>query len=242
MADIQQPRRTYEESAAHGQQRYGMHPLLKVVIGCGAAVLIVLVVLVGIAVYAGYQIQKDMGGAKAHEEANRTFERLASEHPFTPSADGVVSDGQARLFFEVTDEVWREIDPIVREMNDLGKRVEDEESKVGIGNILAGVRGIGKLMRARLVLAEALERSGASLDQYIWTGNSLIDAYEALSQPDSANVPEANLVLARQYSEQLAGFASEHESFDKSVILMVASITDPSQGLWELQPEERSPE
>ena len=242
MTDIQQPRRTYEESAAHGRERYGMHPFLKVVIGCGAAVLIVLVVLVGIAVYAGYQIQKDMGGAKAHKEANRTFERLASEHPFAPPADGVVSEDQARLFFEVTDEVWQEIDPIVQEMNDLGKQVEDQESKVGIGNILAGVRGIGKLMRARLVLAAALDRHGASLDQYIWTGNSLIDAYDALAEPDSADVPEANLELARQHSEELAGFASEHESFDKSVILMVAGITDPSQGLWELQPEETSPE
>lgn len=242
MTDIQQPRRTYEESAAHGRERYGMHPLLKVVIGCGAAVLIVLVVLVGIAVYAGYQIQKDMGGAKAHEEANRTFERLASEHPFTPPADGVVSEGQALLFFEVTDEVWREIDPIVQEMNDLGKEVEDQESKFGIGNVLAGMRDIGKLMRARLVLAASLEQHGAPLDQYIWTGNSLIDAYDALSQPDSADVPEANLELARQHSEELAAFASEHEFFDKSVILMVAGITDPSQGLWEIQPKETSPE
>lgn len=242
MADIQQPRQAYEQSEPHDDRRYGMHPLLKVVIGCGAAVFIVLAVLVGIAVYAGYQIQKDAGGAKAQEEATHTFERLASEYPFVPPADGIVGEDQARVFLEVTDDVWPVIEPVVQEMNELQSRSGDEDHGFRIGSILAGIRGVGKLMRARVALAEALERHGASLDQYLWTGNSLIEAHRALPHPDSTDLPMPNLDLARQHSEQLSGFTGDDVLFDKSVILMLAGITDPSQGLLEIQSKQASPE
>lgn len=241
MADIQQPRQAYEQSAPHDGRRYGMHPLLKVVIGCGAAVFIVLAVLVGIAVYAGYQIQKEAGGAKAQEDATLTFQRLASEHPFVPPADGIVSEDQARVFLEVTDEVWPVIEPTVQEMNELDSRSNDEDRGFKIGSILAGIRGVGKLMQARVALAKALERHGTSLDQYLWTGSSLIEAHKALPHPDSSELPMQNLDIARQHSEVLSGFTREDVVFDKSVILMLAGITDPSQGILEIQSKETSP-
>lgn len=235
MADTDPSRQAFQDPHAQEGKRYGLHPLLKVVIGCGAALLIVLLVIVGIAVYAGYQMQKDAGGMQAHEEATRTFERLDVEHPFTPPDDGVVTDSQARLFLTVTDEVWTEVEPIVDEMNRLEKKVEEEENEVGIGSILSGVRSMGRLMRARIALAGSLERYRTSLDEYVWTGNSLIEAYGALSEPEAYSVPDPNLELARAHAEELADFASEEDMFDKSVILLVAQITDPSQGVWEAE-------
>lgn len=242
MADTNPSRQTFQDPESQERKRYGLHPLLKVVIGCGAAVLIIFIVIVGIAVFAGYQLQKDAGGVKAQEEATRTFERLAIEHPFTPPEDGVVTEDQARQFLTVTDEVWTEVEPLVDEMNELEERVEQEDEGLGIGSILSGVRSMGKLMRARIVLAEELERRGISLDDYVWTGNSLIQAYGALSEPDAHGVPEPNLELARAHSEALAGFASEEGMFDKSVILMVAQVTDPLQGLSESDLEGPAPE
>lgn len=242
MTDIRQPRQAYEESAPHAGRRYGMHPLLKVVIGCGAAVFIVLAVLVGIAVYAGYQLQKDAGGAQAQEDATQTFERLAGEYPFLPPEDGVVSDDHARQFFAVTDEVWPAIEPAVQELNELGREAEGDDPGFKFGSIVAGFRGIGKLMRGRIVLAESLERHRASLDQYLWTGDALIEAYRAPSPADSTDTANPNLALARRYSEELSGFAGEGRLFDKSVIFMVARITDPSQGLREIQSQQEAPQ
>lgn len=206
--------------------RYRMHPLLKVAIGCGAALLLVLLILTGIAIYAGRALQEQAGGAEAQEEATRTFERLAAEYPFTPPADGAVSEEDAARFFTVVDEVWLEIEPWVEELSGLEAPGGEEEEQTGWRAILSGVRQMGKLLRYRIALAEALDRQGMSVAAFLWTGETLVAAYRALSQAGTGAVPPENLALAERYADPLSELASEEQFFGKSLVLSLATMLE----------------
>jgi hypothetical protein len=215
----------------------------KILIGCGVAVVVLVVAVAVFLFFAGRFVSEQIGGFAAHGEATEKFEQLAEQYPFAPPADGVVSERQAWTFFSVTDEVWREVAVYADELNQLIEETEAREQggeEPGFGEIVSGLRSMGKLLRARLVLAESLERHRLSNAEYVWTGRQLMGAYEALSEPEAevADVPSANIELARRNQTQLAELQEEEGRIGKGAVVFMISMMDSESGAWEtLEPD-----
>jgi hypothetical protein len=219
--------------------REGLPTAAKILIGCGVALLVVVVALAIFLFFAGRFVSEQIGGFAAHGEATEKFQQLAEEYPFTPPPDGVVSEEQAWIFFSVSDEVWAEVAGYADELNRLIEEAEAREESGkkggGFGEIISTLRSAGKLLRARLVLAESLERHRLSNAEYVWTGRQLVDAYEALTDPeaDVAAVPAANIELARRNQSRLAEFQGEEGRVGKGMVLFTVSMFDTEGGAWQ---------
>lgn len=223
--------------------REGIPTAAKILIGCGVA-LLVLVIAAGIFFFfAGRFISEQIGGFAAHGEATEKFEQLAEQYPFEPPADGLVSEDQAWTFFAVTDEVWEEVAVYAEELNQLIEEAEAKEEsgeEPGFGEVMSGLKAVGKLLRARLVLAESLERHRLSNTEYVWTGRQLTDAYEALTDPEAQveDVPAANIELARSNQGRLAELMEDEGRVGKGMIVFMVSMFDSESGAWEeLEPD-----
>lgn len=205
----------------------GLSTGAKIGIGCGIAALVGILIAVAVAVagglFIGQKAQDLAAGAERQAEATETLERLRREHEFTPPEDGVVQADQARAFFEVTDDVWDEIEEWADDVASLADR--PEEDRPGLGELTAGLRGIGGVWRSRAVLAETLDERDLSMGEYLWTGIALVRAREALEEGDSEGVPAANLELARRFEDRLAELeAPEEGEAGKEVVLGLAVV------------------
>lgn len=215
--------------------RKGLSTGAKVALGCGAVTLVGLVVMVILAVVGGMFVKREAenlaGGIEAHAEASETLDRLRDEHPFRVPDDGVVSRGQAETFFAVTDDAWERMEGWAEELGDLSRRLERRGGEARIGDVAAGIRGMVGFGRTRLVLAETLADHDISNGEYVWTGLSLVKAYEKLMDPEAAPVPEGNLELARRHRDRLAEFADDDDGEpDPGIVLWLASIWGMSDG------------
>jgi hypothetical protein len=224
--------------------REGIPTAAKILIGCGVALFVIVVALAIFLFFAGRFVSEQIGGFGAQGEATEKFEQLAEEYPFTPPPDGVVSGEQAWTFFSVSDEVWAEVAVYADELNRLIEESEAREESGkrggGFGEVISTLRSAGKLLRARLVLAESLERHRLSNAEYVWTGRQLIDAYEALTDPeaDVAEVAAANIELARRNQIRLAEFQGEEGRIGKGIVLFMVSMFETEGGAWETVKED----
>lgn len=223
--------------------REGIPTAAKILIGCGVALLVVVIAAAVFFFFAGRFISEQIGGFAAHGEATEKFEQLAEQYPFEPPLDGVVSESQAWTFFSVADEVWEEVAVYAEELNQLMEETEAAEKggeEPGFGEVISGLRSVGKLMRARLALAESLERHRLSNTEFVWTGRQLMDAYESLTDPKAqvGDVPSANIELARANQTQLAEFQEEEGRIGKGVVIFMISMFDTGEGAWETLEEE----
>jgi hypothetical protein len=222
--------------------REGIPTAAKILIGCGVALFVVVVAVAVFLFFAGRFVSEQIGGFAAQGEATEKFELLAEQYPFTPPPDGLVSEDQAWTFFSVTDEVWEEVAVYAEELNQLIEETEESEEggeEPGFGEVMSGMEAVGKLLRARLVLAESLERHRLSNAEYVWTGRQLMDAYEALTDPEAEveDVPGANIELARRNQSLLAELQEEEGRIGKGVVVFMISMFDTEESAWET-PEE----
>lgn len=218
--------------------REGIPTAAKILIGCGVALLVVVIAVAIFLFFAGRFVSEQIGGFAAQGAATEKFEQLAERYPFTPPADGVVGESQAWTFFSVTDEVWSEVAVYAEELNQLIEQTEAKEEggeEPGFGELMSGLRSVGKLMRARLVLAESLEQHRLSNAEFVWTGRQLIVAYEALTDPEAevAEVPSANVELARANRLQLDELQEEEGRIGKGDLIFMISMLDSESGAWE---------
>jgi hypothetical protein len=218
----------------------GMPTFLKVLIGCGVALLVVVIAVVVFAFFGYRFISEQIGGFEEQAQATETFERLAQQYPFTPPADGVVTENQVQTFLTVADEVWVEVAAFAEELNRLGDETSEGEEEPGLGDVVSGMGAFGKLFRARLLLAEALERHRLSNAEFVWTGTTLLEAYDAVTDPkaDVGEVPGANLELARRYQSQLAEYEEEEDEIGKRTVIIMISAFETTEELLEAMEEE----
>jgi hypothetical protein len=213
--------------------RKGMSTGAKVAIGCGVALLVILVLMFACFGLAARFVGKKAGDINtAMEEQSRAQETAAElerEYAFTPPGDGVVNDELADKFFAVTDDAWEDIEPWAEDMEKRGRRLDQAGEEAGIRDAWAGVQSIG---RARVALVDALEAHDMAPSAYVWTGFRLIEAHEAeQSGGQASGVPERNLELAREHSSELAELArSDSQEANKSVVLGIAFMLAPNVG------------
>ncbi len=223
--------------------REGIPTAAKILIGCGVALLVVVIAAAVFFFFAGRFLSEQIGGFAAHGEATEKFEQLVEQYPFEPPLDGVVSESQAWTFFSVTDEVWQEVAVYAQELNQLIEETEAAEEggeEPGFGEVMSGLQSVGKLMRARLVLAESLEQHRLSNLEFVWTGRQLMDAYQALTDPKAevGDVPSANIELARVNQVQLAELVEEEGRIGKATVIFMISMFDTEEGAWETLDED----
>ena len=211
----------------------GMSTGAKVAIGCGIALVLVIIAF-GIAAVVGGMFVKNKaeqltGGLEAQQEASEKIQALEREHPFAAPADGVVPADLAGKFLAVTNDAWEKIHD---DMEDLSERSQDidEGGRAGLGDAMAGVQALG---RTRVALAEALEDNDMPVSAYLWTGMELTRAYQALGMPpEQTGIPAQNLQLAERYRSELAEIAGDGQDGEigKGMVLGMAWTWGMSEG------------
>jgi hypothetical protein len=181
----------------------------KILIGCAvfavvATFLVVAVVGAGV-VFFGQNMRDFTGGVRAQVEATELAGELETRHAFTPPESGEVTDDQAERFLQVTDHAWRRVEPWFQELEQRGARLEEDESIRSLASALSGVMGLG---RVRVDFIDVLEEQQMSVSEYLWTGTTLMMAYEARNR-EEPGVPEANRALARRLESRLAALEAD---------------------------------
>jgi hypothetical protein len=167
--------------------------------------------------------------ADAQREATDVLERLHIEYPFSEPTDGRIDPGSAARFFEATDLAWTEIEPTVRRLDEVADRGRDGRPR--LGDIVEGVRSTGLLADSRLHIARALDDVDMPLNEYVWTGGALRNAWRNANAPESyrgsreAREPAmtANIELARRYSGQLDAMYADADGPNRSTVLDLAT-------------------
>jgi hypothetical protein len=214
--------------------REGLSTGAKIAIGCGALLLVFVLAAGLIVAYFQKMIQEETGGARAHEQAQATLEQLAADYPFERPADGVEQAAQAETFFAVTEEVWSEAEPWIDDVNRALQNVDRRDSGA-IRNTLDGARAMARLMRIRLLLADALAAHDVSGDEYAWTGARLLEAREELLYEATGQIiPEANVELARADRAELGEFSEPASFVGKEWILAMAGTVAEMPDFWEI--------
>ncbi|MFW6083628.1 MAG: hypothetical protein ACODAA_00255 [Gemmatimonadota bacterium] len=197
---------------------------LKVAIGCLAA-FFVLAAMAAVAIGAGGMwlkgkadgmVEGVQARAEAQQEASAILERLEREYPFTPPSDGEIDPSSADRFFEATALAWGEIEPTVRNLDEISERNRDDRSR--LGDMVEGMRSVGLLADSRLHIARSLDEAGLSLEEYVWTGQALRNAprvdgangvyterWDAIDSSDGEPGPSVVLDLATAWSSGLSG-------------------------------------
>lgn len=213
----------------------GMSTGVKVAIGCGILLVLVIVGFVVLGVIGGNMVKnraEDLtGGLEAQQEASEKIQALEQEHPFTAPADGVVTDELAGKFLAVTDDAWEGMREDMEEIGERSRDIEERGGEAGIGDAMAGVQALG---RARVALAEALEENDMPVSAYLWTGMELTRAYQALDvPPDQSGVPARNLEIAQQHREALAEIADSGDENEpgKGMVLGMAWTLGTGEGV-----------
>lgn len=171
---------------------------------------------------AGVFVEGVEGRAEAQREASAILERLERDQPFSPPADDQIVPGSADRFFEATALAWMQIEPVVRDLDEIAERNRDERPR--IGDVVDGMRNVGLLADSRLHIARALEQAELSLDEYVWTGQALRRAQRDGTAPAA-------------YADRLAAMDSSADEPNPSVVLDLATVW--AQGLPGTTPPER---
>lgn len=190
---------------------------LKVAIGCivvffGFAAIAAVLLGVGgwwVKGQADDLIEGVQNRAEAQQQASDILERLDREHPFTTPADGRIDPASAERFFHATELAWTQIEPTVRRLDEVADR--NREGRARLGDALEGFRSTGVLIDSRLHIARALDEAGMSLEEFVWTGGALRNAYRDANAPEAYRgsreagdpVTLANIALAERHSERL---------------------------------------
>lgn len=233
MVEPSDPRATPPEQLG-APPKQGMSTGVKVAIGCGILLVLVIIGFVVLTVIGGMFVKNKAeeltGGLEAQEEASHTIQSLERENPFTPPADGVVSEDLAGKFFAVTDDAWDKMREDMEEMAERGEDIEERGGQAGLGDAMAGVEALG---RSRVALAEALEGNDMPVSAYLWTGMALVRAYQALDMPpEQTGVPPRNLELAESHQAELAEIADSGQDGrpGKGAVLGMAWTWGASEG------------
>jgi len=212
----------------------GMSTGVKIAIGCGIALVLVIIGIVVLGVVGGMFVKNKTdqltGGLEAQQEASEKIQALEREHPFTAPADGVVPEDLAGKFFAVTDAAWDRIQGDMEDLSDRTEEIDERGGQAGLGDAMAGVQALG---RTRVALAEALEDNDMPVSAYLWTGMELTRAYQALGMPpEQTGIPAQNLQLAERYRSELAEVAGEEQDGEigKGMVLGMAWTLGMSEG------------
>jgi hypothetical protein len=211
----------------------GMSTGVKIAIGCGAALLLVLILMFACFGLAGRFVShkaRDFSSAmEDQQKAQEKVEELEREHPFTPPADGTLDEGQVEKFFAVTDDAWDKMKDWIHDMQERGERIEARKGEAGFRDAVAGMQGLG---RARVAIAEALDDHDMAPGAYVWTGFRLIQAHDAQASGSPSGVPEKNLEIARKYSDRVAELKEENGKKEgKAAVLGLAFTLFPRADL-----------
>jgi hypothetical protein len=181
----------------------------KILIGCAIFAVIatfLVVAAVGAGVFFfGQNVRDFTGGVRAQVEATELAGELETRHAFAPPASGEVTEEHAERFLQATEEAWQRVEPWFRDLEERGARLQEDESVRNFASALSGVVGLGQ---ARIDFIEALEEQEMSVSEYLWTGTTLMMAYDARNREQSG-VPEANRAIARRMESRLSALEED---------------------------------
>ena len=146
-------------------------------IGCGSALIVLLIILsVG-----GYFAIKFVGGkiVGASSEYRRLSEivtldkEIVNQSPYTPPEDGLMSleqrDALVRIQSEINDVLGSDQEQIIRDFIELAKETDSAKDIKKLPKLISLSRKlVGPLHRAKKAQIDAINREGISMEEYEW--------------------------------------------------------------------------
>ena len=174
----------YPSDAGAPPPKKGLSTGAKIGIGCGALLLLALILMFTCFRIVGKKASDLADSAEDQAEASEKAEELEREYAFQPPADRTLDEGMVDKFFAVTEDTWDEIGDWVQDMEKRGERIEKSGDEAGFGDAMAAMQGMG---RARTALIKALDDNDMAPSAYVWTGMTLMQAHEAAAAGEGAS-------------------------------------------------------
>jgi len=196
-------------------------------LGCGALVLIVLVVGGGAAWwFVGRPVVQVFQTLQQLEAQGSLEQRVANRAPFTPPADGLLSEAQVVRYVGAQRQMERELAGRVERLERLLPELDRAQPE--LVDLIWIARSYGEVLRLVVAVvgaqAEALDAQGFSAEEYLWVRwevlraagvlgvaydvDALTSAFTSedgafVGPPVQAPVPDANRALVEPYRQEI---------------------------------------
>lgn len=229
-ASVPGPLEPVGEGESVERARAAAGPGRKLLVGCGAGMLVLLVVTgVGLAaglLFFGQTLRELSQGLEEQTRATEAARALERSHPFEPEVGGQVRESQAVAFLDATDQVWQSLEPWRRELNERSRMMDGEVRLRDVAEVLGGIRTLGV---ARLAFIEALEAQEMPVREYRWTGERLLSAHRQLHRSE-VEEKEGTPAVARRLASRLDELQSpEGRLTGKGLLLALAWLFEPEE-------------
>lgn len=160
----------------------------KLAIGCGVASL-VLVILLGVALYWGYTKAKDLVGPFTQMgEAANLDQQVTNRASFTPPASGELTSDQLARFTRLNEQVQADLGPkfdgLKTRYDQMEARMKQEQREANPAEAITAIRDLaGLIMDVRRAQVTALNAQNMSVEEYRWVRDQ---AYAAAGIPIAA--------------------------------------------------------
>jgi FtsZ-interacting cell division protein ZipA len=187
----------------------------KIAVGCGIAVVAVVIVAIVAAVGVGYWGSQKLKSAGFDPAKMRQFAELqkkADAIPFSTPADGVIPEERFVRFLAVRKAIF----PIYEQHHAEFERLKEKKKDAGVSDVMSLGGVIASIQYAR---AEAMDAQGMGTAEYTWIAEAATQAHiaaqvaasasQAGSEPPSAllELPQANLALFQKYKDDIEQYA-----------------------------------
>jgi hypothetical protein len=192
----------------------------KIAIGCGCVLLLgaaVLVAVLGVGAWwaKGKVEQASVGLEKmtaASEEIER-FEKQANANPYTPPADGVISEARFLKFMDVRKQVYAVYERYETELRELQKKADSSTDKLTFSELWSAGGALAEVAGAiRLAQMKALAAAGMSEAEYREIQMAVYQSAWA-APAESTPVPTANMELFRKHQADIQKYAMHGLAF-----------------------------
>jgi hypothetical protein len=210
----------------------------KWVIGCGLALLIVLVVGVGAGYWFVYRpAQAYLASFRQLGEIAELDKRVANKSTFTPPDNGELTKATVTRFVKVQEEIQSRLGGRAAELKAKYDQIEaaqkGDKRSASFGEVLGAMKDLaGIIVEGKRAQVEALNQSQFSLEEYQWVRQAVYAAAGVtLSEIDLRNIASAAQTGKRDVEVKTAEVTREVPEINKELVKPYAQKLQEWMGL-----------
>jgi hypothetical protein len=210
----------------------------KWVIGCGLALLIVLVVGIGAGYWFVYRpAQAYLASFRQLGEIAELDKRVANKSTFTPPDNGELTKATVTRFVKVQEEIQSRLGGRAAELKAKYDQIEaaqkGDKRSASFGEVLGAMKDLaGIIVEGKRAQVEALNQSQFSLEEYQWVRQAVYAAAGVtLSEIDLRNIASAAQTGKRDVEVKTAEVTREVPEINKELVKPYAQKLQEWMGL-----------